>query len=475
MKCGGFGSILGIDIKMVIPNKNLSIVSGCIAPWRTEKMSVWLKPLLLNNKEWGVSIHKPYSELSIEEIKMLWEGKGSFKGLNKFFKYLERKSYKIQYRIISSRYKGKTKCEVCFGSGIREEAHYVKINNKSILDVVVSPINEVLSFMETLKLNEKEKKTSKRILIEIITRLSYINNIGLGYLSLNRKVNTLSGGEFQRIKLSTSLGSSLVGSLYVLDEPTVGLHPFNTSQLIKILNSLKDLGNSVLVVEHDEDVIKSSDFLIDIGPGAGSNGGEIIYNGKTNQISNLTKGPTADYIFNKKNFYQSSPRVATKFLKIINAHENNLKNLNVKIPLECLVVITGVSGSGKSTLIKTILYPAIAKKLELKYLKEGNYDKIDGDIDSLQNIELVDQNPIGRSSRSNPATYIKAYDSIRKLYAKEAIHYDYNIKPSDFSFNVDGGRCEECLGDGFKKVEMQFMADIYLECDLCKGKRFKNE
>ena len=475
MKCSGFGSILGIDQKKVIPNKNLSIISGCIAPWRTEKMSVWLKPLLLNNKEWGVSIHKPYSDLSKEEIKILWEGKATFKGLNKFFKYLERKSYKIQYRIISSRYKGKTKCENCFGSGIREEAHYVKINNKSILDLVISPIDEVLSFMERLKLNEKEKKTSKRILIEVITRLSYINNIGLGYLSLSRKVNTLSGGEFQRIKLSTSLGSSLVGSLYVLDEPTVGLHPFNTSQLIKILNSLKDLGNSVLVVEHDEDVIKSSDFLIDIGPGAGSNGGEIIYNGKTNKITNLTKGPTADYIFNKKSFYKSFPRITTKFIKIINAYENNLKNLNVKIPLECLVVITGVSGSGKSTLIKSILYPAIAKKLEIKYLKEGNYDKIDGDVDSLQNIELVDQNPIGRSSRSNPATYIKAYDGIRKLYAKEAMHYDYSIKPSDFSFNVDGGRCEECLGDGFKKVEMQFMADIYLECDLCKGKRFKKK
>ena len=405
--CGGFGNILGIDKNKVIPNKNLSILSGCVAPWRSEKMSRWLKPLLLNNKKIGISIHKPYVDLSVEEKKILWDGEGLFKGINKFFSYLERKSYKIQYRIISSRYKGKTKCENCLGSGIRTEAHYVKINNKSILDLVVSPINKVLSFIENLYLNNKDKKISNRIINEIKTRLSYINSIGLGYLTLNRKVGTLSGGEFQRIKLATSLGSSLVGSLYVLDEPTVGLHPFNTNQLIVLLNSLKEQGNTVLVVEHDEDVIKSSDFLIDIGPGSVSNGGEIMYLGKTNQISKSTLGPTADYIFNKKKNFISKPRLSTKSLKIINAHENNLKNLNVQIPLECLVVITGVSGSGKSTLIKTILYPAIAKQLEINYLKEGKFDKIEGDIDVLEGIQLVDQNPIGRSSRSNPATYIK--------------------------------------------------------------------
>ena len=473
--CGGFGNILGIDKNKVIPNKNLSILSGCVAPWRSEKMSRWLKPLLLNNKKIGISIHKPYVDLLVEEKKILWDGEGLFKGINKFFSYLERKSYKIQYRIISSRYKGKTKCENCLGSGIRTEAHYVKINNKSILDLVVSPINKVLSFIENLYLNNKDKKISNRIINEIKTRLSYINSIGLGYLTLNRKVGTLSGGEFQRIKLATSLGSSLVGSLYVLDEPTVGLHPFNTNQLIVLLNSLIEQGNTVLVVEHDEDVIKSSDFLIDIGPGAGSNGGEIMYLGKTDQISKSTLGPTADYIFNKKKNFISKPRLSTKSLKIINAHENNLKNLNVQIPLECLVVITGVSGSGKSTLIKTILYPAIAKRLEINYLKEGKFDKIEGDIDVLEGIQLVDQNPIGRSSRSNPATYIKAYDAIRKIFADEATHIDYTIKPSDFSFNVDGGRCEECLGDGFKKVEMQFMADIFLECDSCKGKRFNKK
>ena len=473
--CGGFGNILGIDNNKVIPNKNISILSGCLAPWRSEKMSRWLKPLLLNNKNIGISIHKSYVDLSAEEKKILWEGEGLFKGINKFFSYLERKSYKIQYRIISSRYKGKTKCENCLGSGIRTEAHYVKINNKSILDLVVSPINKVLNFIENVHLSNKDRIISNRIIDEITTRLSYINSIGLGYLTLNRKVSTLSGGEFQRIKLATSLGSSLVGSLYVLDEPTVGLHPFNTNQLIILLNSLKEQGNTVLVVEHDEDVIKSSDFLIDIGPGAGSNGGEIMYLGKTNQISKSTLGPTADYIFNKKKKFISKPRLSTKSLKIINAHENNLKNLNVEIPLECLVVITGVSGSGKSTLIKTILYPAIAKQLEVNYLKEGKYDKIEGDIDILEGIQLVDQNPIGRSSRSNPATYIKAYDTIRKIFADEATHIDYTIKSSDFSFNVDGGRCEECLGDGFKKVEMQFMADIFLECDSCKGKRFKKK
>jgi excinuclease ABC subunit A len=473
--CGGFGNILGIDKNKVIPNKNLSILSDCVAPWRSEKMSRWLKPLLLNNKNIGISIHKSYVDLSAEEKKILWEGEGLFKGINKFFSYLERKSYKIQYRIISSRYKGKTKCENCLGSGIRTEAHYVKINNKSILDLVVSPINKVLNFIENVHLSNKDRIISNRIIDEITTRLSYINSIGLGYLTLNRKVSTLSGGEFQRIKLATSLGSSLVGSLYVLDEPTVGLHPFNTNQLIILLNSLKEQGNTVLVVEHDEDVIKSSDFLIDIGPGAGSNGGEIMYLGKTNQISKSTLGPTADYIFNKKKKFISKPRLSTKSLKIINAHENNLKNLNVEIPLECLVVITGVSGSGKSTLIKTILYPALAKRLEINYLKEGKYDNIEGDIDILEGIQLVDQNPIGRSSRSNPATYIKAYDAIRKIFADEATHIDYTIKSSDFSFNVDGGRCEECLGDGFKKVEMQFMADIFLECDSCKGKRFKKK
>ena len=471
--CGGFGNVLGFDDNKIIPNKNLSIISNCIAPWRTEKMKVWLQPLISNNREFNVDIHKPYIKLSEQEKKIVWEGKGVFKGLNKFFKYLERKSYKIQYRIIASRYKGKTKCKMCLGSGIRKEAQNVKINNKSILDIVLSPIDKSLKFFKELTLTKNEKKLSERALHEITSRLNYINDIGLGYLTLNRKVNSLSGGEFQRIKLATSLGSSLVGSLYVLDEPTVGLHPHNTNKLIEILKSLKKIGNTVIVVEHDEDVIMSSDYLIDIGPGAGSKGGEVVYAGNTNSINKSTNSPTSNFIFNKKKIKNIEVRKSSKNIIICKARENNLQNIDVKIPLECLVVITGVSGSGKSTLIKQILYPALAKRLEKKYEKEGDYDSLKGDLDNIQNIEMVDQNPVGRSSRSNPATYSKAYDAIRKIFATEGFQSDKSIKPSDFSFNVDGGRCDECLGEGTQKIEMQFMADLYLECSACKGKRFK--
>ena len=471
--CGGFGNVLGFDKSKIIPNESLSLYSNCIVPWRTEKMKVWLKPLIENNKSIGVDIHKPYFDLSEREKKIVWEGAGSFKGINSFLSYLERKSYKIQYRIIASRYKGKTLCSACEGTGIREEAKNVKINKKNLLEIVLSPVENILNFFQNISLTDNEKKLSKRALHEILTRLNYINNIGLGYLTLNRKVNTLSGGEFQRIKLATSLGSSLVGSLYVLDEPTVGLHPHNTKRLIEILHDLKEIGNTVIVVEHDEEVILSSDFLVDIGPGAGNNGGEIVFSGPTSSISKKTKGPTSEFIFNKKAFNNPVIRNHQKEIFINNAHENNLKNIDIKIPLECLVVVTGVSGSGKSTLIKQILYPAIAKVLDKKYDNEGKYDSIGGDINTLKNIEIVDQNPIGRSSRSNPATYSKAYDSIRKIFAQEGEKIDSQIKPSDFSFNVDGGRCDDCLGEGVKKIEMQFMADLFLECSACKGKRFK--
>lgn len=474
-ECGGFGDVLGVDNDKVVPNKKISVLSGCIAPWRTEKMKVWLDPLLEDSKNIGVNIHKPYDELSKEEINILWNGSDKFKGINKFFKYLERKSYKIQYRIIASRYKGKTLCKNCQGSGIRKEAHYVKINKKSILDIVMNSIESNLKFFKNLKLSKNEIKLSERPLKEIISRLEYIDNIGLGYLTLQRKTNSLSGGEFQRIKLATSIGSALVGSLYVLDEPTVGLHPFNTSKLIDILRSLKNLGNSVLIVEHDEDVIMASDYLVDIGPGAGNNGGSIMYCGATKKVTSKTKGPTAEFIFNKNLEYISNPRQITKHISLNGVSQNNLKNLNIDIPLECLVVVTGVSGSGKSTLIKQVLYPAIAKRLEIKFEKEGNYTSLGGSLDAIENIEIVDQNPIGRSSRSNPATYSKAYDSIRKIFSSEANNQGIEIKPSDFSFNVDGGRCEDCLGEGTKKIEMQFMADIYLECDTCMGKRFKNK
>ena len=474
-ECGGFGNVLGFDENKIIPNKNLSIFSNCIAPWRTEKMKVWLKPLISNNREYKVNIHKPFNQLSPEETQIIWEGKGAFKGINKFFQYLEKKSYKIQFRIIASRYKGKTKCKMCLGSGIREEANFIKINNKSIIDIVLSPIDNILTFLKELSLTDNEKKLSERPLQEIITRLNYINEIGLGYLTLNRKVNSLSGGEFQRIKLATSLGSSLVGSLYVLDEPTVGLHPHNTNKLIEILRSLKNIGNTVIVVEHDEDVILSSDYLIDIGPGAGSKGGEVVYSGKTKSISKSTDSPTSDFIFNKKKMEKSHVRKHSKKITICQARENNLKNIDVNFPLECLVVVTGVSGSGKSTLVKQILHPALAKRLDKKYDKEGNYGSLKGDIQNIQNIEMVDQNPVGRSSRSNPATYSKAYDAIRKIFSSEGFKSDKSIKPSDFSFNVDGGRCDECLGEGTKKIEMQFMADLYLECSACKGKRFKKK
>ena len=474
-ECGGFGNVLGFDENKIIPNKNLSIFSNCIAPWRTEKMKVWLKPLISNNREYKVNIHKPFNQLSPEETQIIWEGKGAFKGINKFFQYLEKKSYKIQFRIIASRYKGKTKCKMCLGSGIREEANYIKINNKSIIDIVLSPIDNILTFLKELSLTDNEKKLSERPLQEIITRLNYINEIGLGYLTLNRKVNSLSGGEFQRIKLATSLGSSLVGSLYVLDEPTVGLHPHNTNKLIEILRSLKNIGNTVIVVEHDEDVILSSDYLIDIGPGAGSKGGEVVYSGKTKSISKSTDSPTSDFIFNKKKMEKSHVRKHSKKITICQARENNLKNIDVNFPLECLVVVTGVSGSGKSTLVKQILHPALAKRLDKKYDKEGNYGSLKGDIKNIQNIEMVDQNPVGRSSRSNPATYSKAYDAIRKIFSSQGFKSDKSIKPSDFSFNVDGGRCDECLGEGTKKIEMQFMADLYLECSACKGKRFKKK
>ena len=471
--CGGFGNVLGFDKSKIIPNESLSLYSNCIVPWRTEKMKVWLKPLIENNKSIGVDIHKPYFDLSEREKKIVWEGAGSFKGINSFLSYLERKSYKIQYRIIASRYKGKTLCSACEGTGIREEVKNVKINNKNLLEIVLSPVENILKFFQNISLTENETKLSKRALHEILTRLNYINNIGLGYLTLNRKVNTLSGGEFQRIKLATSLGSSLVGSLYVLDEPTVGLHPHNTKRLIEILHDLKEIGNTVIVVEHDEEVILSSDFLVDIGPGAGNNGGEIVFSGPTSSISKKTKGPTSEFIFNKKVFNDPVIRNHQKEIYINNAHENNLKNIDIKIPLECLVVVTGVSGSGKSTLIKQILYPAIAKVLDKKYDNEGKYDSVGGDINTLKNIEIVDQNPIGRSSRSNPATYSKAYDGIRKIFAQEGEKIDSQIKPSDFSFNVDGGRCDDCLGEGVKKIEMQFMADLFLECSACKGKRFK--
>ena len=469
--CSGFGNTLGIDKRLIIPNENLSVYGGAVAPWRTNKMSRWLNPLISNNNIFNFSIHKPYNKLSPKEIDMLWNGKGVFKGIYKFFDYLSSKKHKIQYRVMASRYKGKTTCSECLGTGIRKEASYVKIKNKSIQELLTTPIEELLLFFKELNLGNKKKKISSRIISELILRLELVNQVGLGYLTLNRKSNTLSGGEFQRIKLTTALGSPLVGSLYVLDEPTIGLHPHDTFKLIKILKYLRDIGNSVLVVEHDADMINSSDYLIDIGPKAGLNGGEIMFQGrpKTLRAESCLTGQ-----FIKKTSIQlnKKPKKILKKIKINNARENNLKNLNISIPLGVFVVVTGVSGSGKSTLVNNILYSNLAKRFGRKSDIIGKCDSIEGDLNFISNIEIVTQNSLGISSRSNPVTYTKTYDIIRKIFSDQKKAKNLNLKPSHFSFNVDGGRCSECLGEGVKKIEMQFMADIILECDNCKGKRF---
>ena len=469
--CSGFGNTLGIDKRLIIPNENLSVYGGAVAPWRTNKMSRWLNPLISNNNIFNFSIHKPYNKLSTKEIDILWNGKGVFKGIYKFFDYLSSKKHKIQYRVMASRYKGKTTCSECLGTGIRKEASYVKIKNKSIQELLITPIEELLLFFKELNLGNKKKKVSSRIVSELILRLELVNQVGLGYLTLNRKSNTLSGGEFQRIKLTTALGSPLVGSLYVLDEPTIGLHPHDTFKLIKILKYLRDIGNSVLVVEHDADMINSSDYLIDIGPKAGLNGGKIMFQGRPKTLK-AESCLTGQFIKKTSIQLNKKPKKILKKIKINNARENNLKNLNISIPLGVFVVVTGVSGSGKSTLVNNILYSNLAKRFGRKFDIIGKCDSIEGDLNFISNIEIVTQNSLGISSRSNPVTYTKTYDIIRKIFSDQKKAKNLNLKPSHFSFNVDGGRCSECLGEGVKKIEMQFMADIILECDNCKGKRF---
>ena len=469
--CSGFGNTLGIDKRLIIPNENLSVYGGAVAPWRTNKMSRWLNPLISNNNIFNFSIHKPYNKLSPKEIDMLWNGKGVFKGIYKFFDYLSSKKHKIQYRVMASRYKGKTTCSECLGTGIRKEASYVKIKNKSIQELLITPIEELLLFFKELNLGNKKKKVSSRIISELTLRLELVNQVGLGYLTLNRKSNTLSGGEFQRIKLTTALGSPLVGSLYVLDEPTIGLHPHDTFKLIKILKYLRDIGNSVLVVEHDADMINSSDYLIDIGPKAGLNGGKIMFQGRPKTLK-AESCLTGQFIKKTSIQLNKKPKKILKKIKINNARENNLKNLNISIPLGVFVVVTGVSGSGKSTLVNNILYSNLAKRFGRKSDIIGKCDSIEGDLNFISNIEIVTQNSLGISSRSNPVTYTKTYDIIRKIFSDQKKAKNLNLKPSHFSFNVDGGRCSECLGEGVKKIEMQFMADIILECDSCKGKRF---
>lgn len=474
--CEGFGKILGIDEELVIPDKSLSVYEGAIAPWRTEVMSEWAKPLLKNGIKFDFPIHRPYNELTEKERELLWSGNQYFDGIHAFFKYLESKMHKIQYRVLLSRYRGRTTCPDCKGTKLRKDAQYVKIANTSITDLVLMPIEDTLAFFTTLKLPDYDKKISERILTEIRSRLEYMVKVGLGYLTLNRVTSTLSGGEYQRIKLATSLGSALVGSMYIMDEPSIGLHPKDTARMIDVLKSLRDLGNTVIVVEHEEEIMRAADQIIDIGPDAGAHGGELIFQGSLNQLNGKHRSHTVNYLKGTETIQVPKTRRKWKdSITVFGARENNLKNLKVQFPLGALTVVTGVSGSGKSTLIKKILYPAIGRMNGTVGETPGKYDKLEGDVSRITQVEFVDQNPIGKSSRSNPISYVKAYDVIRQLYADQPLAQQRGYKPSNFSFNVEGGRCETCEGEGEIKVEMQFMADIFLLCESCHGKRFKQE
>ncbi len=474
-ECEGYGDIIGIDEELVIPITSLSVYEGAIFPWKGESMS-WYKDQLVNNAyKFDFPIHKPYFELSDEQKELIWNGNQYFLGINSFFSEQESKAYKIQNRVMLSRYRGKTKCTVCKGKRLRKESNFVKIENATLTDLVEKPLDELTVFFKNLKLNTYDAQIAKRLLKEINSRLEFLSNVGLDYLTLNRKSNTLSGGESQRINLATSLGSSLVGSMYILDEPSIGLHPKDTEKLIKVLESLRNIGNTVIVVEHDEDIMKAADEIIDIGPEAGSNGGHVVASGKYNEILKADS-LTAKYLSGKLQIETPTVRRTSKYyLEIIGARENNLKNINVKFPLGIFTTITGVSGSGKSTLVKKIIYPSLLKELGGFGEKAGQYTELKGNYSNIHHVEFVDQNPIGRSSRSNPVTYIKAYDDIRNLYATQKLAKIRNYKSKHFSFNVDGGRCETCKGDGEVTIEMQFMADVHLTCETCNGKRFKKD
>jgi excinuclease ABC subunit A len=459
----------------VIPDKSKTIYDGAIAPWRGEKMREWNDTLVRYANNFDFPIHRPYSQLTDKQKDLLWKGNKWFRGLDEFFKELEEQTYKIQYRVMLSRYRGKTTCPECKGSRLRQDASYVKVSDKSITDIVLMPLDKALEFFVTLDLNAHDEKIARRLLTEITNRIGFLNDVGLSYLTLNRLSNTLSGGESQRINLATSLGSSLVGSIYVLDEPSIGLHPRDTQRLISVLKSLRDVGNTVLVVEHEEEIMQAADHLIDIGPAAGTHGGNLIFSGTFEQIINDDESLTGRYLSGKDEIaIPTQRRKWSNFIQIKGARENNLKNVNVKFPLQVLICVTGVSGSGKTSLVKRILHPALQKALG-NYSGEqtGAYDTIEGDYVLIENVELVDQNPIGRSSRSNPVTYVKAWDEIRNLYAAQPAAKAGGLKPSAFSFNVEGGRCDVCQGEGEVKIEMQFMADIFLPCEACNGKRFK--
>jgi excinuclease ABC subunit A len=475
-RCEGYGKVIGIDEDLVIPDKALSVYDDAVACWRGEGMKVWKENFVLAAPKFDFPIHKPVFDLSEEQYKFLWEGNNRVEGLNAFFQYLEEKKFKVQYRVMLSRYSGKTTCPECKGARLRKEATYVKINGKTLPELVLLPIDELYGLFKGLELNEYQQSVAGRILVEIENRLTYLKNVGLGYLTLNRLSSTLSGGESQRINLATSLGSSLVGSLYILDEPSIGLHPRDTNLLIGVLKELQKLGNTVLVVEHDEEIMRAAHEIIDIGPLAGRHGGEVVFQGSGEELEKTGKSLTAEYLTGKRKI--AIPKIRRKsshYLEVTGARENNLKRLSVRFPLHSLCVVTGVSGSGKSTLVRDILYAQLNKQLNGVGDRTGSFDVLRGDIKTVKAIEFVDQNPIGKSSRSNPVTYSKAYDEIRKLFSEQSTAKNNNLKPSHFSFNIDGGRCEECQGEGEITVEMQFMADVKLVCESCHGQRFKEE
>ena len=474
-KCEGYGDVIGIDEDLVIPNTALSIYENAVFPWRGDSMG-WYRDQLVNSAyKFDFPIHKPWFELTEAQQQLVWDGNAHFIGLHKFFATLEEKSYKIQNRVMLSRYRGKTKCNTCNGKRLRPETDYVKVGDKSISELVGLSIEKLIAYFGQLELSVNDSLIAKRLLTEINTRLGFLDKVGLNYLTLNRKSNTLSGGESQRINLATSLGSSLVGSMYILDEPSIGLHPKDTENLIDVLISLRNLGNTVIVVEHDEDIMKAADTVIDIGPEAGTHGGEVVAQGTLAEVL-LSSSLTASYLNGTMEIKIPKERRTSKnHIQIVGCRENNLRNINVTFPLDMLTVVTGVSGSGKSTLVKKLLYPIILKEVGGYGEKAGQYSSVSGKYKHIKHVEFVDQNPIGRSSRSNPVTYIKAYDDIRNLFANQKLSKIRNYQAKHFSFNVDGGRCEKCKGEGEITVEMQFMADVHLECDTCGGKRFKKE
>jgi excinuclease ABC subunit A len=474
--CEGYGKVIGIDEDLVIPDKNKSVYDEAVVCWRGDKMQEWKNELVYSSTKFDFPIHKPVFELTKEQYKLLWTGNKHFAGLNRFFEMLDENKYKIQYRVMLSRYRGRTVCPECGGRRLKKEADYVKVNGYSLSDLVDLPVEKLQEVINKFDYTDYEYKVGKRLILEIENTLEYLCDVGLGYLSLNRLSSTLSGGESQRINLATILGSSLVGSLYVLDEPSIGLHPRDTHRLVKVLKKLQSLGNTVVLVEHEEEVIRAAEEIIDIGPGAGRLGGEVVFSGSYDELIAREVGLTGKYLTGKEKIdVPTMRRKWNNHIEIIGAYENNLKGIDVKIPLNIMTVVTGVSGSGKSSLIKGILYPALSKIINGVGAKSGKYSRLSNGIGSITQVEFVDQNPIGKSSRSNPVTYLKAYDEIRKLYSQQQYAKYNGYKPSHFSFNVEGGRCEECLGEGTIKVEMQFMADIVLKCEYCDGRRFKED